>query len=144
MEPTSILLSIALTALVAFLVARPLLTRAVPPRRAGPADELTAEYETVLAALRDLDTDHATGKIAVEDYEPQRAALTARGVALLRQMDETTAADPAEDEIEAAVRARRAVPAAAGFCHQCGAPRLADDRFCAKCGATLSPLTETA
>lgn len=183
MDIASILLSILLVALVGAFVARPLLVRAAPPaRRASLAEELTADYDAVLMALRDLDFDHTTGKVAAEDYEPQRATLTARGVALLKQIDAahtaprsaassdedeleaairarrspTTTPRPAashsagssgEDELEAAIRARRspkAAAVAAGFCHKCGAPRLTDDRFCAKCGATLSSPAETA
>jgi hypothetical protein len=178
MDIASILLSILLVALVGAFVARPLLVRAAPPaRRASPADELTADYDAVLVALRDLDFDHTTGKVAAEDYEPQRAALTGRGVALLKQIDAAQAAprlatssdedeleaairarrspkaappsatSSGEDELEAAIRARRAPKAAAsvaGFCPKCGAPRLADDRFCAKCGTTLASLAETA
>lgn len=147
MDFTSILLSLALTALVGAFVARPLLVRAAPARRAHAAEETAADYEAVLIALRDLDADHATGKIAAEDYEPQRAALTAQGVALLKKLDAAPAPVTDDDEIEAAVRARRAPAApagAAGFCHKCGAARQSADRFCAKCGAAFSPLTETA
>lgn len=118
MDIASILLSILLVALVGAFVARPLLVRAAPPaRRASPAEELTADYDAVLTALRDLDFDHTTGKIAAEDYEPQRAALTARGVVLLKQIDAARAAPPRAissdgDELEAAIRARRSPKAA--------------------------------
>ncbi len=103
--------------------------------------------------------------MANEDYQPQRAALLQQGAAVLKQLDALGLAGPedaepgAEDAIEQAIRARRALarpapeagpaapalqrpakPAANGhalFCPQCGRKVEAGDRFCAGCGARL-------
>jgi hypothetical protein len=124
MDIASLLVGLALLILVGFILAHPFLERqGVREQRVGAAEAVLAERDQVLDALRDLDFDHATGKITDEDYTPQRARLVAQGVALLKQLDSTdsVAADPAaasrpvngasragpEDEIERAVAARR-------------------------------------
>jgi hypothetical protein len=170
MDIGSILLGLALLFIVSFIVARPLLEGSrFRERQPGPADELLAERERVLVQLRDLDFDHATGKILDADHAAQRAVLVARGVELLKQLDalaaSTAPAAPAagranghasavDAEIEAAVaRARR--PAAApvddeieGLVAQrrarpapaAAAPAVpAQATACAECGAAVAP-----
>lgn len=148
MDATSILIAIGLACLVGMFIARPWLTHGSGlTSPAAPATELAAERESVLLTLRELDFDHLTGKIADDDYAAQRADLVARGVALLQQLDEATKTQPesAEDQLEAEVRAARARRAesqpAPGFCPQCGTPRHTTDRFCAKCGVSLTGAT---
>lgn len=165
MDLGSILLGAALLLIVAFLVARPWLDPAAA-REAEPdlAAPLLLERERLLAALRDLDFDHATGKLPEAEYAAQRAQLVAEGAQVLRQLDALApAAAPAsapavDDEIEAAIArlrqpaapsrpadadieaavARRRQPAAARFCGQCGQPLRPGDRFCGACGAPVA------
>ena len=47
-----------------------------------------AYYERVLLNVRDLDEDHATGKIAEEEYQAEREYWLERGVRLLRLLDQ--------------------------------------------------------
>ena len=122
MDIGSLLLGLALLLGIAFIVARPLLEQSAPPEApARPADDLVSHREQVLTQLRDLDFDHAMGKINQEDYTAQRAQLVAEGVAILKQLDALGVGQPAsaqpaaglapDDAIEAAVaqlRARRA------------------------------------
>lgn len=117
MELPSILLGLALFAGVAFLVAQPLLQdRAFATPTVTEADQLAAQRDMVLTALRDLDFDFSTGKITAEDYHPQRAALVQDGVKLLKQLDALAPAQPQapapasadlEAQLEAAISARR-------------------------------------
>src|SRR5438105_4498925 len=149
MDLASILISAALVLLVAMFVARPLIERTgLRQHRPTRAETLAAEREVVVAALRELDFDRATGKIADEDYSAQRAALVAQGVALIKQLDEISdrpATQALDDELEAAIRAAReklpqrlsASRPAILRCPQCAQPHQPDDRFCSKCGATL-------
>lgn len=155
MDLASLLIAAALILLVAMIIARPLIERAtLPERQLTQAETLTAERETVVTALRELDFDHTTGKIAEEDYTVQRAALVAQGVTLLKQLDEISHQSPAQlldDELEAAIRAAREKIAKAPAvsqpkplrCPQCGQPHQADDRFCSKCGAPLAAPAQT-
>lgn len=164
MDLGSLLLNLALLALVGYLIARPLLKQSRPqPERGDPAAGLLAERERLLAALRDLELDHATGKVGDEDYAHQRPLLVAQGAAVLRQLDELAPKPTArrnakpdaalDDEIEAAVRQlrqgrhtapapRRPVAAAACECPTCGRAASAHDRFCAGCGTPLARAAE--
>jgi cytochrome c-type biogenesis protein CcmI len=101
-----------------------------PDRGAALPDEVEdtarSEREAVYAALRDLEHDRETGKLADDDYASMRRELRARAAALLR-------ADP-----QAAARATESrAPVAAPACAACGAAVSATDRFCAQCGARL-------
>ncbi len=147
MDLGSILLGLALLLVVTFVVLRPILERpgAVAPDE-SPEDPLLLTREQVLIQLRDLDFDHATGKLNEDDYAAQRAQLMAQGVAVLKELDSQAAA-PAQalDEIERAISLRRAsrpaAPAAAATalprCDNCSAVITAGDRFCPKCGQPL-------
>jgi len=155
MDLASLLLAAALILLVVMFIARPFMERInLGERQPTRAETLAAERETVVVALRELDFDHATGKIAEEDYAAQRAALVAQGVALLKQLDEVSNQSPAQaldDELEAAVRTAREKiskePAASRSaelrCLQCGQPHQPNDRFCSTCGAMLTAPTQT-
>lgn len=116
MDIGSLLVGLALLAVVAFVVAQPFLERpGGRERQVTQADALIAEREQVLDALRDLDFDHAMGKITTDDYTPQRERLVQRGVALLQQLDALGVVPaPAngtggvlEAEMERAIAARR-------------------------------------
>ena len=118
MDLGSLLLGLALVLVIAFIVARPLLEQtAVRERPDNPADHLLASREQVLAQLRDLDFDQATGKINPEDYTAQRAQLVADGVATLKQLDalgipaDGQSVENAPEPIAAPVAGLAAVPA---------------------------------
>jgi predicted RNA-binding Zn-ribbon protein involved in translation (DUF1610 family) len=147
MDIGSILIGLALLIAVAFIVAQPL----IEPRRRqvaekGEADRLRQQRDQLLVALRDLDFDHALGKIQTEDYTPLRAELVAEGAAVLKRLDALGQSQPQagspdlDAKIEQAIAARRkARPAAAGaVCPSCNASVKADDLFCPRCGAALA------
>ena len=130
-----------------------------PAEHAGEA--LSPEAERALAALRELEFEHATGKLADADYERLRAEYA--GLAGAAGPTPPPATPPAaDDEVEAFIQAVRAMPAACptcgprpesdavfcsncgralgGSCQHCGAPAGgAEARFCAACGAQFAP-----
>ena len=149
MDLGSILILIGLTLLVVAFIARPLAERS--SRLVTPEEHLLsglqAERDKILAMIREVEMDHAMGKVPDGDFETQRAALVARGSFVLREIDvrigapaSPAAADDLDAAIEAAVASRRA-PAAAGsasgFCTTCGQALQAGDRFCARCGTPV-------
>ena len=133
----SILLGIALAVLVAPFVAAPFVKR---PRRKEPAQEQRESAEQArpdaLLALRDLDFDFRTGKIAEEDYAPLRGRLMADAAAALQA--DAASQSGLDAEIEAAVRAAREKKRDGSACPTCGATAHAGSKFCPNCGATLA------
>lgn len=133
MDTGSVLLGLALLAVVVFIAVRPLLEQT--GRREQPAtiaEQLIDSRERVLVQLRDLDFDDATGKINAGDYAALRAKLVVEGVAILKQLDalgvtadegEANSAMP-DDQIEIAVAQKRALraPATIGVAALSAAP----------------------
>ena len=73
-------------------IAMPLLgrerrTQAEADRIEKQRDRLLVYYERVLTNLRDLDEDHATGKMRDEDYTTEREDWMLRGVQVLKAID---------------------------------------------------------
>lgn len=156
--PTELIVLLIVTIVAAF-IAQPFFARR-RGERTGQANrrtavllrqraDLLAERNRIYAAIRELEFDYATNKLADEDYAAQRRKLYAQGVEVLQKLDALPALDesPAADPIEAWVAALRSGSAVtapaqgeaaqAGFCPQCGTPYQAGDRFCAACGARL-------
>jgi hypothetical protein len=110
---------------MAFLIA-PLRSRGSEPALPSPeARSMAAERESVLAALRDLEEDFATGKLEPADHAQMRGELRARAAALLaaeRDARTPSAAPP---------------PPAPERCPSCAAPAAPGARFCSSCGARL-------
>jgi hypothetical protein len=122
MSPEGLAISLALLMMTLLWVGRPLLRR---QRDQFSDDELIekksarllAYYEQVLRNIRDLDEDHATGKIQTAAYEVEREDWVQRGIQILKALDSihgvSMAADEAaveeaiDDEIEAAIAAYR-------------------------------------
>ena len=144
-----IFLAVALIGLVLFIVAQPFFERMrASERDTSVAAQLGAERDSILAAVRDLDFDHVTGKIADEDYAAQRALLMTRGADVLKKLDSSGVVDEAQS-IEQAIAARRRTARPATemptttatqtlSCPDCGTAYHAGDRFCSGCGRALT------
>ena len=149
MDLGSFLIMTGLALLVVAFLARPLVERRASAVMADDhrLSALQAERDKILTMIREFEMDQAMGKIGVDDFQTQRAALVARGSSVLREIDalagvpQTVAAasDDLDEVIEAAVASRRGVssPSGAGFCTRCGQPLQRSDRFCARCGAPV-------
>jgi hypothetical protein len=125
-SPGGVMAFVLLTGLLSgALLITPLLGSDLGPEDAE-AEELPSvrERESIYSAIRDLEHDHETGKIAEADYTNMRDELMARAVALLRR------------EREGAVDAeKRSSPPC---CAACGAEVSATDRFCSRCGRAIA------
>ena len=108
---------------VALLIALPLFSRPPADQLADKQRErLQLYYERVLRNLRDLDEDHALGKIEDDAYAEERVLWVDRGVQVLKALDvpaeramiaptpaDDVAVDRAiDDAIEAAIQRYRA------------------------------------
>ena len=72
LELLGLALGAALAALAVIFVARPLLREAAQSEREAPADDvrvrLLEQRDRALAALKELEFDHRTGKVSDADY----------------------------------------------------------------------------
>jgi cytochrome c-type biogenesis protein CcmI len=98
-----------------------------------PRARLTSEKEAALAAIREADFDHETGKLSAEDYATLRAELEERALRAITALDRAT--EPASSPREAAIGT---APAAGAFCSSCGVPMRGDATFCSHCGQQLA------
>jgi hypothetical protein len=110
---------------MAFLIAPLRSPGAEPVLASRRALHAAAERESVLAALRDLEEDFATGKLYAEDHAQMRTELRARAVSLL-------AAERDASEATAPV-----APPVVTSCPSCAAETDPGARFCSSCGVRL-------
>lgn len=116
---------------------RPARTDAGASSPAGPAARV--EGVSAVEALREIEFDRATGKLAEEDYAALKATYTREALAELRAQQAPAAAAPAEDPVEVALRAYRARRVeGAVSCPEHGPPAEADAVFCTTCGRYLA------
>lgn len=128
-----LLLAVALAVVVVGIVVAPLRLRGgvVEPDDPAPVEE--TRRGQALLAIKDLDFDHATGKISDEDFSALKRRFTREALAAFR--DETI--DPAE-RLVAEHRARLEVGiGAAGACSRCGPRSEPDALYCSDCGMAL-------
>lgn len=106
MTAAALVLGIALAVAAVLLVALPFLREPVPrdDRLDAPTAEderwlsLVEERDRSLAALKELEFDHRTGKIADEDYRGLVGPLRRQAAAALRALDDSPAAVPGTGE----------------------------------------------
>ncbi len=128
----AVLFGLALLAPIVSIVLRPL-TRGGHPDDVAPKPDSPPRLEPVLAALRDLDFDHQTGKVAEEDYAPTRAELLARAAQAMAQDSDSTLEDVLERRVKE-IRRQLDEAGPSAYCAQCGSRLLPGDRFCPRCG----------
>ena len=123
-----------------FFVLWPLFAAPRSAPRSAPRDtrRVPSPADSAGSALREIEFDHATGKLEPADYETLKTVYSARALAELRVAASAelpagaNTADAAETLISA-VRNGRAVCAACGAA--CPEP---DAAFCSTCGARLA------
>jgi len=128
---------LVLVAAVAAIIIVPIVRRrdgALEERPAPPDAE--AQKRLALTAIRELEFDHATGKIDDEDYRVLRSRYDARAVEVLERGGARPPVEAAEDgaaQLEAEIRAARG----RRFCAECGGPMPKAARFCPACGTLV-------
>ena len=110
------------------------------PRAVGSRTRAALEREKalVLRSIKELEFDHAMGKLSEKDFVEMTQRLRARAAGLIRQLD---AGAGYRDQIEKEVQKRIApkIPAipVVRYCPACGAKTDPDAKFCKHCGAGL-------
>jgi hypothetical protein len=86
------LVVLAVLALVALFVTRPLWRSAGPRREARAESDQIAELEAARDAkyreIRDAELDRRTGKLSEQDFQAVDRALRAEAIEILRELDE--------------------------------------------------------
>jgi hypothetical protein len=96
----------------------------------SPASTSTDEHGEAVVALREIEFDHATGKLSESDYAALKTQYTSDAVAAMRAR-ESASDDPVEAEIRRA-RAQTRV------CPVCGPRPEPGARYCSRCGGALA------
>ncbi|HKY22608.1 MAG TPA: zinc ribbon domain-containing protein [Vicinamibacterales bacterium] len=157
----------ALVGLAALNALRPLVTGETrEPEMVGGNTRAAIEREKnlVLRSIKELEFDHAMGKVAEGDYEEMVGRLRSRAVRLLEQLDKsgsgyreiierelasrlvkagTTSlrdADASRQMAEGKGQETAAQDFSPGICAQCGTSNDADARFCKSCGTKVLAL----
>jgi hypothetical protein len=93
---------------------------------ASPTSTPTADHGEAVAALREIEFDHATGKLSESDYAALKTQYTSEAVAAMRGRE----TDPVEAEI-------RRLRAQTRTCPACGPRPEPGARYCSRCGAAV-------
>ena len=107
MDIFALLLGLTLAAGLALFIGRPLRQARRSSELEPQLDTLLARRESLYTQIRELDFDHATGKITDADHGPLRAQLVGKAAGVLRQIDALNAAAQGDAALEAAIAGRR-------------------------------------
>ncbi len=92
MHTWSVLCALVIAAASAYFVFMPVIRKQADPAaasaRAAQLETLLGERDAIYEAIRELDFDHATGKIIGEDHAMRREQLAQRGVEVLKAIDQ--------------------------------------------------------
>ena len=140
--------TVALVGLAALRALRPLVSpqddrSAVIGERTRAA--LEQEKTIALRTIKELEFDHAMGKISEEDFHEMSQRLRARAGRLMKQLDAASGyraqieSDLAKRLGDAAGKRQGAgVTATTRVCANCSTPNDADAKFCKSCGEKLA------
>ena len=100
MSIVSISLLVVLAGMVIAFLAKPFFSKSQFESAEQQEIELHVTYERVLQSIRNLDEDHATGKIAEDTYHFERERLAQLGVKILQELN----IDESDPAIRSSVR----------------------------------------
>jgi hypothetical protein len=96
--------------------------------------EAREQRHRVLRAIKELDFDHAMGKISDEDFAQVRQGYELRAIEIMRSLESGPDLHPG---LRAVLEQRRASQTSALTCSACDGANDADSRFCKHCGEKL-------
>lgn len=97
----------------------------VAPLAERKREILEHEKTLVLRSIKELEFDHAMGKMGDADFADLSSRLRARALTLMQDLERAPVAAP------------KAAKPAAGACPKCSTKNDADARFCKSCGEAL-------
>jgi hypothetical protein len=105
-------------------------------KKNGRLTDLHSRRDTLLAAIKEIEFDHAMGKISTQDFAEMNARYREEAVAVLKRIDALNGSNGAAQKLEAELRAARKASRRT-LCSACGGAIDAKDRFCSHCGQRL-------
>jgi hypothetical protein len=108
--------------------------RDAAPLRASAQEGLLREKALTLRSIKELEFDHAMGKISDADFHDMSGRLRARALVLMEELHRATTPPDARWH---APRTHPA-PAPARVCAACGTAYDDDARFCKQCGKAVA------
>ena len=107
--------------------------RDAAPLTTSARDGLLREKALTLRSIKELEFDHAMGKISNADFQDMSSRLRARALVLMEELQPAPLAEP---------RSRAplppSAPASVRACAECGTAYDADARFCKQCGKAVA------
>jgi hypothetical protein len=104
--------------------------KAVAPMSSRAREELEREKALALRSIKELQFDHAMGKVSEADFKEIGGRLRARAMTLIQDLERASHAPPVVAPSKPASRA-------AGACASCGTVNDPDAKFCKQCGTKL-------
>lgn len=149
---TVILFAIILAS-VAFVALPYFRKKAVAPvgmaKKNGQLADLYTRRDNLLAAIKEIEFDHAMGKISAEDFTDMNARYRQDAVTVLKRIDALNSGNGATQKssraqkLEAELQTLRAQQKRDGVCcSACGAAIVAHDRFCSHCGQLVHEMSD--
>lgn len=139
-----VLLALAAVAFVGYPLLRPS-KEEEGPRRAPEDEQLLERRTAVEGALREVEFDYRTGKLAEKDYLELMSRYQREQTEVLSMLGESPSGpEPAggvvseEFHVAPGLGAGREVEPRAGLCRACGSEHPTGAKFCGSCGASLS------
>lgn len=111
------------------LILWPLLSRPEARSAEGSPSLPVSRGHAALSAIKELEFDLATGKLAEDDYKVLRARYETKAVEALTEAPAVRPVAP-DEALEAEIRAARG----RRFCTSCGTALPSGARFCPSCG----------
>ncbi|MFC1976982.1 zinc ribbon domain-containing protein [Chloroflexota bacterium] len=135
----TVFVALALTVLTFAFITYPLLKQrlsSVDSVEDEKLQELHSRRDTTYSMLKELEFDFQSGILTEEDYRDLEARYKRKAISILKNLDDVGKGADLEEEIEKQVLELRRLKGQ--FCPQCGAKCQEDDRFCSRCGTSLS------
>lgn len=128
----------------AIFVLWPLLRRGVGPR-VVPAhaynrgrENLLREKEAAIGELKEMEFDHLSGKLSLEDYSRLSSSYEKKVVKLLKELDDYEDEDPLSQVVEELIDKRRKDAKPGKVCPWCQCPLPVGGNYCPSCGTRIN------
>jgi hypothetical protein len=101
------------------------------------AEDLERQKALALRSIKELEFDHAMGKVGEADYAELNARLRARALALMEELEDSGSRLPQARDEDSGSRLPPSTTPGVLTCSACQTANDRDARFCKQCGAKL-------